>query len=79
MTDNYFTNHLLYATDISKYVSIIQQLVLTIHNYMDNHIIWSYGLTRRAFRSVILSLMVIHRIHRIVSNDSHIHPSVAYV
>ena len=76
MTDNYFTNHLLYATDISKYVSIIQQLVLTIHNYMDNHmVIWS----DKTKRSVILSLMVIHRIHRIVSNDSHIHPSVAYV
>ena len=76
MTDNYFTNHLLYATDISEYVSIIQQLVLTIHNYMDNHmVIWS----DKTNRSVILSLMVIHRIHRIVSIDSHIHPSVAYV
>lgn len=74
MTDNYFTNQLLYATDISKHVSIIQQLVLTIHNYMDN-LIWS----DKTNRSVILSLMVIHRIHRIVSNDSHIHPSVAYV
>lgn len=76
MTDNYFTNQLLYATDISEHVSIIQQLVLTIHKYMDNHmVIWS----DKTNRSVILSLMVIHRIHRIVSIDSHIHPSVAYV